>query len=387
MSYGLGEIIRKRLKGNGYDIRSLQQTHKRLAQAASEHSLFTTADLSSASDSISTTLVELLFPKDWVDILNLSRIGTVRLPNGTSVESKTFCTMGVGYTFPLQTLVFLSLLKAIHFLRYGSVFRSTISVYGDDMIYLSDMHNSVVETFSQLGFVINLDKTFHEGWFRESCGGDYHRGVDVRPFQPQNGPATVGPKAYEAMLYKFVNGLLARWTEHEIGMTLEFLMSEIIRVVGAAKTVPCDFPDDSGIKISDCNCYEFLRRNTYVSWPKPIGHGVSRFSYLSFSPDKREEKRHEPYYWVSLRSGHSEPYISYGSGSRTVSVTLLQRVIEAVVGVHCSERELVTALVHPEQTFRSKLTGRRLRRTSTFVTVSHTGRYKRQTGTSCFGVP
>jgi hypothetical protein len=65
MSYGLGEMIRKRLKRKGFDIKTLQQRHKVLARQASVNNLFTTADLSSASDSITVALVERLFPADW----------------------------------------------------------------------------------------------------------------------------------------------------------------------------------------------------------------------------------------------------------------------------------------------------------------------------------
>lgn len=383
MSYGLGEMIRKRLKREGYDISSLQMRHRYLARMASMHNLHTTADLSSASDCITRALVQRLFPKDWFEILDQSRIKNVELPDSTVIESLTFCTMGIGYTFPLQTLVFLALLKAIQAVHYDSKDRRTISVYGDDMIYASRMHDLVVHYFTRFGFVINLDKTFHEGDFRESCGGDYYRGVDVRPFQPQNGSAFVGNKAYEAMLYKFVNGLLARWSEHEIGLTLSFLTSEIERVTGCCKLVPQNFPDDSGIK-----CHTLASRDKYLdavkcARPKHVGHGVYRFSYLRLVSDLREEVRHEPYYWSSLRD--LAPQVDFHTcGSLVECSSSLQRLIDQSVGVLEVEPPLITKELKPVQTFRSKISGRRLRRTSTFVTVSHTGRYTRQSGLSCF---
>jgi hypothetical protein len=166
MSDGIGRIIRKRLKRNGYDIGTLQMRHRHLACQASQHGLLVTADLSSASDSISVALVERLFPPDWMDILHRSRIGLVSLPDGSSVESLTFCTMGIGYTFPLQTLVFLALLKAIEAVHFGRLDRRTISVYGDDLIYSSRMHKLVLYYFKWFGFVLNVDKTFAHGHFR-----------------------------------------------------------------------------------------------------------------------------------------------------------------------------------------------------------------------------
>jgi len=382
MSFGLGEMIRKRLRRRGYDISDLQKRHQVLARKASMSNKLVTADLSSASDSISVALVERLFPASWRDILSRSRIGFVTLPTGQTVESLTFGTMGIGYTFPLQTLVFLSLLKAIEATLFGRWNRCTISVYGDDMIYPSSMHSVVASVFKELGFILNADKTFNDGPFRESCGGDYHRGVDVRPFQPQNGPAFVKPKAYEAMLYKYVNGLLARWSEHEVGRTLSYLVSEIESVTGKVKLVPEDYPDDSGVKCPTLHHWSFLQ-SAAVARPHSIGHGLYRFSFLRLVPDEREEVRHEPYYWARL-SGRNPISVNYSGGFPPEAPSALQSRIEKLTGVGDGDLLLITREVRPTKLFRSKISGRRLRRTTTFVTLSHTGRYKRQSGISGF---
>lgn len=388
MSFGIGEIMRKRLKRIGYDIRKLQMEHRSLAARGSIHSQYVTMDLSSASDSISVALVKALFPSDWFDILEQSRIGQVSLPDGSLVESQTFCTMGIGYTFPLQTLVFLSLLKAISFLRFGRKQMMTISVYGDDMIFHRMLYGDVVSVFQEIGFVINVDKTFSTGHFRESCGGDYYHGVDVRPFQPRNGAASVGAKAYEAMLYKCINGLLMRWSEHEVRETLLYLLSELGRVTGKAKVVPANFPDDSGIKCpSLLHPWEFLQGRTDVAKPKHVGHGVFRFSYLKLTSELREENRHEPYLWLSLRGGLTRE-LCYASGEPPRGrPTSVQLVIDQLTGVDDERMDFFIEKVHPHLTTRSKLTGRRLRRILTFVSISHTGKYTRQSGTSCFEVP
>lgn len=385
MSYGLGEMMRKRLKKEGYDIRTLQQRHKFLACRESVNNLLTTADLSSASDSISVALVRRLVPDDWFEILNQSRIGHVMLPDGQSVESLTFCTMGVGYTFPLQTLIFLSLLKAVEAFHYGRFDRRTISVYGDDLIYSSRMHSEVVLFLNECGFLINVEKTFSDGHFRESCGGDYYHGVDVRPFQPRNGSAFVGSKSYEAILYKFVNTLLTRWTEYEIGRTLKHLINEIESLVNRVKLVPCDFPDDAGVKVSSLKLKGFLEFAN-VACPKHVGHNVYRFSYLRFTPDRREEVRHGPYLWDRLR-GTAVSDCNYSDHKLFQELPgPLASFINEVVGIQEVTSELITAEVKPTSYVRSCLTGRRQRRLSTFVTVSHTGRYTRQYGTSCFEV-
>jgi len=390
MSHGLGEMMRKRLKRKGYDIATLQERHKWLAQMASRTNLYATADLSSASDSITDALVRRLLPPDWYRILTASRIGKVTLPNGTQVQSLTFCTMGIGYTFPLQTLVFLALLKAIEATLFNRLDRRCISVYGDDMIYHVRMHDHVIQHFGRIGFVINLDKTFHDSGFRESCGGDYYRGVDVRPFQPQNGPANVSQKAYEAMLYKFINGLLMRWSEHEIGLTLAYLTAELEATTGKCKLVPADFPADSGIKCPTLTYWNFLQY-ARVAKPKHIGHGVYRFSYLRLVSETRKENRHEPYIWEALRGLDRASLMGCctnadGKSSQVEGVrrSPLNRRLDALLGTDGYTPQLLTIEDNPIQTFRSKLTGCRLRRSSTHVTVSHTGRYARRSGTSCF---
>jgi hypothetical protein len=381
-SYGLGEMMRLRLRREGFDIRRLQHRHRRLARTASVYNMHTTADLSSASDSISVQLLRRLLPPDWFEVLNQSRIGFVDLPDGSTVESLTFCTMGIGYTFPLQTLVFLSLLKAIEATLYHRSDRRLISVYGDDMIYASRMHKAVVYFFEKFGFVINLDKTFDEGHFRESCGGDYYHGVDVRPFQPRNGSAMVRKRAYEAILYKFVNGLLARWTEYEIGRTLQYLTTEIESVTGKSKLVPGDYPDDSGIKCPTLTHWEFLVRDKCAQ-PRHVGHGVFRFSYLRFDVDLRKENRHGPYLWVAL-SGAVTPVLDFTGEPALERLHNLPGVLKLFPG---EVEEKVSLLITEEDTpikmFRG-LSGHRFRRTSTYVAISHTGRYTRQSGTACF---
>jgi hypothetical protein len=385
MSFGLGEIIRKRLKREGYDIRTLQERHKYLARIASTiPNGYATCDLSSASDSISVALVRRLFPDDWFEILERSRIGTVLLPNAHSVESLTFCTMGIGYTFPLQTLVFLALLKAIQALSYDRLDSRLISVYGDDMIYASRMHEQVASCFKELGFVINDEKSFVTGHFRESCGGDYYRGVDVRPFQPRNGATIVSQKAYEATLYKCVNGLLRRWHECEIVRTLSFLTSEIEKATNACKRVPASYPDDSGIRCPNPDSWDFLK-SARVASLKSVGHGLFRFSYLSLKSQTRKEMRHEPYLWEALRDKFDTPryYRGYRVDLPASSPDYLSSQIDDRLRVEKYVPQLVTQDVEPIQLIRS-FTGKRLRRTATFVTVSHTGRYTRQSGVSCF---
>lgn len=311
MSYGIGEMIRKRLKRKGYDIRTLQQRHKYLARSASVHSLWATADLSSASDSITGALLKRLLPPDWFEVLDSHRIGKVTLPDGSCIESSTFCTMGIGYTFPLQTLVFLSLLKAIEAYYFPRNDRRTISVYGDDLIYASRMHDFVQFHFQKFGFVLNVDKTFSTGHFRESCGGDYYHGVDVRPVQPRLACALRSPRDFEALHYKLINGILLRFAEQEVGLTLTYLANRLNTFVRRIKLVPTDYPDDSGVKVNGpLSLPEFLG-GLLCTKPQHIGHGLFQFPFLVSNPKLRKEVRHDPYLWRSLQGDECDSFYYY----------------------------------------------------------------------------
>lgn len=393
---GLGDYLTERLKRAGYDVSSLQMTHKRRARQASIFNHDVTLDLSAASDSITERLIERMLPPDWLKALKLGRIAEVALPDNRVVQMETFCTMGIGFTFPLQTLVFLALLKAIESLVYAREYHGTghdygrITVYGDDMIFNKTMYKTVKLVFEKIGLVINIDKTFDEGPFRESCGGDFYRGVDVRPVQPKTGQPTVGATTYEAVLYKLVNGLLARWSEYEIVRTLHFLLSEINELC-AIKIVPGDFPDDSGIKCTARDGDSFLHHHRVLR-PKHLGNGVFRFTYLRLTPESREEVRHEPYLWAALRDRRCGdnfivPHFDFSSPNRDIS--RVYALLERTTGVSTTAvpilvpKQVVTELSSPRLRFGWSCLVRRI---ATFLTVSHSGRYTRQSGISCFGI-
>ena len=53
-------------------------------------------------------------------------------------------------------------------------------MYGDDIIVPSNASADAVAVLRAFGFTPNARKTFTTGSFRESCGGDYFMGYDVR---------------------------------------------------------------------------------------------------------------------------------------------------------------------------------------------------------------
>jgi len=175
---GIDTVMRQRLLRVGIDL-SDQSRNQRMAREGSLclEDYFCTIDLSAASDSISTRLVQLLLPPAWYDIMSDTRSEHYLL-EGTQSAYKKFCSMGNGFCFPLETLIFCAACHACGAGRPGLDY----SVYGDDIIVRKSVADKVVSLLSFIGFSTNKEKTFLEGPFRESCGADSFAGKDVRPF-------------------------------------------------------------------------------------------------------------------------------------------------------------------------------------------------------------
>lgn len=168
---GMGKVLRRALKYTGIDLDD-QSINQELAKAGSIDGSLATLDLQSASDTVSYELVKLLLPGDWVTVLDSLRSKYYFL-NGKWYRSEKWSSMGNGYTFELESLVFYALA--------WSVAGRETSVYGDDLIIPSRHYSQVVKLLSFCGFKVNKEKSFSTGPFRESCGGDYFLGDLVTP--------------------------------------------------------------------------------------------------------------------------------------------------------------------------------------------------------------
>lgn len=174
---GVGTFLRRRLRERGIDLND-QSRNRELARQGSITGLLATLDLSSASDSVSSELVNLLLPPLWFTLLDASRC-QVTIIDGVEHQNHMFSSMGNGFTFELESLLFFVLCKAT---AYFTGTRGVISVYGDDIICPAEMFHSVSFVLNYFGFSLNLEKSFATGPFRESCGGHYYNGEDITPF-------------------------------------------------------------------------------------------------------------------------------------------------------------------------------------------------------------
>jgi len=192
-----GGVIRHRLGRIGINLSAGQDIHRRLACEASTEGYLATLDLSNASDTICRNLVKLLLPPSWYECLDSLR-SKKTLFKGKFLLLEKFSSMGNGFTFELETLIFLSLIAAIT--GRESIGRD-LFVFGDDIILPTSYSKDVISMLRFCGLTVNKRKSFTEGYFRESCGGDFLNGVGVRPYFLKNSPNE------PQQLIAFANGL------------------------------------------------------------------------------------------------------------------------------------------------------------------------------------
>jgi len=216
-----------------------------------------------------------------------------------TVGLEMISTMGNATTFPLETLVFWSIAvsatmtiaepNSLSILPNTKYF-SSVSVFGDDCITPSNVTACFMAATVAVGFIVNTDKSFFNGGcFRESCGGDYYRGYNVRPLHLE-APTSNKRSNLEPWLYAFANGIIKKYISY-FGSLSYVYDKELFRYLFATfkkerllvKVVPDWFPDDSGLKIGD-ECHRF--QSAYdITFSKVSlsDQGVYAFNYCKFN--------------------------------------------------------------------------------------------------------
>lgn len=279
----IGGYLKRQLKRSGIDLFTAQQRHRDLAQRASIDGRHATIDLSNASDTVSTNLVKLLLPRMWFDLLNDLRSPFTEI-DGRWVKLEKFSSMGNGFTFELETLLFSAIAASCcpNDTGHKLVIEGDVLTYGDDIIVPTEVADDVVAALRLFGFTPNAKKTFLTGRFRESCGGDFFDGQPVRPFYLKeipdaphkwislvNGLRRMGVADSKSGTWRF--GLLRPWLN-----ALDAIPSPIRRIRGPralGDLVIHDSPQTWMVR--SCWSHRFVR-----TWAPQTG----RISLKKFSP-------------------------------------------------------------------------------------------------------
>lgn len=156
---GLG--IRKCLKDRlGIDLDTLADVHRcRISDPS-----VATIDLSDCSDTISTDLVEYLLPHRVLKHILACRSDMTLGPDDNFYIVNKVSSMGNGFTFDLMSLILTALAKSLD---------DTASSFGDDIICQNRVAGELVSSLQVAGFRPNVEKTFIDSDYRESCGAHY----------------------------------------------------------------------------------------------------------------------------------------------------------------------------------------------------------------------
>lgn len=215
-----------------------QGGNQQYATAGSATFTCDTIDLSSASDRISADLVKEIFPAKVLFYLFGTRTNLVDIGDGVVFKMKKFAPMGSALCFPVQCIIFTSIVLLAHLMHHygidsvdslteGSIPWDRISyqllkrfhsnpwehkttllspkVYGDDIICDYRVTDDVLDLLVTCGFKVNSEKSYTgQTAFRESCGVFALSGEDVTPLlfrlpgvglDPRQSKIVVGPQA------------------------------------------------------------------------------------------------------------------------------------------------------------------------------------------------
>lgn len=171
LQLAVGSYIRKRLLKRGINLND-QSINQRRAQEGSLNGELATIDLSMASDTLATELIYELLPVDWALKLDQLRSRYTLWPDGSNRRNEKFSSMGNGFTFELESLIFYAL---------ASTVTENVSVFGDDIIMPSGAFEEVSNLLVESGFSVNKTKSYASSYFRESCGNDCFGGFVCTP--------------------------------------------------------------------------------------------------------------------------------------------------------------------------------------------------------------
>jgi hypothetical protein len=234
-----------------------QSINRELARSASMTGEYSTIDLSDASDRVSLRLVELVFPPVWVECFKACRSDTTLLPDGTVVKLQKFAPMGSSCCFPVEALVFWACAEAST--KYIPGFKSrSVFVYGDDIIIRTEMFDAVIEGLTSVGLLVNENKSYRGGPFRESCGGDYHIGYDVTPVRLKKPLLSHGTGIVEAA--DLANLFIAKFGYHTVHRVIDTIQEAIGYVFPRTlRVLPCTLRSTP----TASNDYFFAKRWNY----------------------------------------------------------------------------------------------------------------------------
>lgn len=270
-----------------------QEPNQLLAQRGSLNGSLATLDLSEASDRVSNQLVRILLSSNPIlqGAVEACRSRKADVPGYGVIRLSKFASMGSALCFPIEAMVFLTLVFLGIEQELNTRFTSraqimsyvgSVRVYGDDIIAPVNTVHSVVRTLEHFGARVGASKSFWIGKFRESCGREFYDGYDVSvvkvrrefPTSRRHVPEVISTVSLRNQLYK------AGYWE-----TVRRIDSYLLRI---------------------------LKWFPYVDESSSV---LGRYSFLGYENQKECEKLHAPLVkgWVVFADLPSDPLDGYSA--------------------------------------------------------------------------
>jgi hypothetical protein len=217
-----------------------QVPNQDLAQEGSFTGALATLDLSEASDRVSNQLVRAML-SNWPHLhgaVDACRSRKADVPTQSVIRLSKFAPMGSALCFPIEAMVFLTMI----FIGIDSAsnvplsrkdvksFAGKVRVFGDDIIVPKEYVHTVVRSLEHFGAKVNVNKSFWNGKFRESCGKEYYDGHDVSivkvrrefPSSRQDANEVISLVALRNHLYWHGYWSTVKWLDSRIRKVLKY---------------------------------------------------------------------------------------------------------------------------------------------------------------------
>jgi hypothetical protein len=168
-----------------------QIPNQEMARRGSLDGTLATLDLSEASDRVSNRHVIALtaLHPHLAGAVQACRSTKADVPGYGVVPLAKFASMGSALCFPFEAMVFttivvMSIAQQLNTPVTAKLVKSLagrVRVYGDDIIVPVEFAPGVIASLEGFGLRVNRHKSFTDGNFRESCGGDFFMGARVTP--------------------------------------------------------------------------------------------------------------------------------------------------------------------------------------------------------------
>jgi hypothetical protein len=265
---------------NGFIGSDSQEPNQLLAQKGSLTGSLATLDLSEASDRVSSKLVSELLARNPLsrEAIFACRSERASVPGEGIISLSKFASMGSALCFPIEAMVFLTIIflaiekeQGYRFTKVSDFYRylGSVRVYGDDIIVPVDYVHTVVDQLEYFGARVGRQKSFWTGRFRESCGKEYYSGHDVSivkvrnvfPSHRQQVAETISLVSLRNQMYFIGCWKTAGWLDERIGKVLKYF--------------PNVSPNSSALGRNSFLGYDSEKEHEYLHAPMVKAHVVS----------------------------------------------------------------------------------------------------------------